>query len=145
MAAASHASESLAAVAEQDYEDGELHYEEDPNVIYPCEFNGNDKTGELEAGPPPAAPGAAEVAQQPWGDVLDNIDPPPPDQVLGTLHTLFSVAPNGAGAGSVTKPHMYEYIYKAATGSASLPSVLNPEGKVDRAALAFWSKGDFRE
>ena len=147
MAAASHESASLASMAEQDYEDGELQYE-DPNeneseLMFPGEHDGKDETG---AGPDPdPAPGAAEAAQQPWGDVLDNTDPPPPDQVLGTVSTLFSVAPTGAGAGSGTKPHMYEYIYKAATGTASLPSVLTPEGKVDRAALAFWSKGDFRE
>ena len=108
MAAASHESASLASMAEQDYEDGELQYE-DPNeneseLMFPGEHDGKDETG---AGPDPdPAPGAAEAAQQPWGDVLDDTDPPPPDQVLGTVSTLFSVAPTGAGAGSGTKPHM---------------------------------------
>ena len=43
MATASHASESLASMAEQDYEEGELQqYEEDPNedpseLLFPCE------------------------------------------------------------------------------------------------------------
>ena len=115
-------------------------------MVIPCENNGNDEneTG-TEADPPPAAPGAAEAAQQPWGNVLDDIDSPPPDQVHAPVHTLFSVAPIGAADGSANRPHMYDYIYKAATGTASLPSVLTPEGEVDRAALAFWSKGDFRE
>ena len=30
-------------------------------------------------------------------------------------------------------------------GTAGLPNILDPEGKVDRVALAYWTKGDFRD
>ena len=139
---------SISHISETDHGDSvheEDHYEDpDPNDTL---HNVHDDGQGDGAAPAAAPPAAAPAAQQPWNDddLFDNLEPPPPQDLMATVDTLFSTAPNGAGDGALARPHNYEFIQRAAMGTAGLPNILDPEGKVDRVALAYWTKGDFKD
>ena len=100
----SHISETDHGDSQQEEED---HYD-DPSMVH----NVLDDSQDDGAAPAttPAAP--AQAAQPPWtdDDLLDNLEPAPPQELLATVTTLFSTAPNGAGDGALARHHNYEFI-----------------------------------
>ena len=119
----SNLSSQISHISETDHGDSQQEEEEhydDPDMVHNVL---HDSQGDGAA--PATAPAApAQAAQPPWNDddLLDNLEPPPPQELLAAVTTLFSTAPNGAGDGALARPHNYEFIHRAARGTAGLVS-----------------------
>ena len=112
----------ISHISETDHGDSapeEDHYVDPQDVIHNVHNNGQGD-GAASA-PTPAAP--APAALPPWNDdnLLDNLEPPPPQELQAPVTTLFSTAPYGAGDSALARPHNYEFIHRAAMGTAGAP------------------------